>query len=90
VERCLLKDGGVINILAKSLRRSRPVARFQGLVEHNIFLGGQYFYYHYMFKTNFAGRKKIRGAQKKFGGHFPRMPPVATGLRRRTIEFQLL
>jgi len=50
----------------KTLRSSRPVAKFQDLVEYNTFLGGQDFCYYYMFKTNFSGRNKTWGAQKKF------------------------
>jgi len=43
-------------------------------------LGGQDFCFYYMLKTNFLGATKYGEAQKKFGGHCPRMPPVATGL----------
>jgi len=57
----------------------QPVARFQYLVGHNIFLGGQDFYFCYMFKTNFSGCNKIWGAQKEFGGHCLRMPPRGYG-----------
>jgi len=58
---------------------SRPVARFQDLVGHNTFLGGHDFCFYYMFKTNFSGRNKIWGEQKKFRGELPPMPPRGYG-----------
>ena len=51
----------------------RPVARFQDLVGHATFLGGQDFCFYYMFETNFSGRDKI------WGGTAPEFPPVSTG-----------
>jgi len=53
---------------------ARPVARFQYLMGHNTFLGGQDFCFYYVLKTNFSGRNKI------WGGTAPEFPPVATGL----------
>jgi len=35
-----------------------------------------------MFETNFSQHNKIWGAQKRFWGNFPRMPPVSAGLGR--------
>jgi len=61
----------------------RSVARFQYLVGHNIFLGGQDFCFYSMFKTNFLGATK-------FGVHCPRMLPVATGLGVIPAIFKLL
>jgi len=50
----------------------RPVARFQDLVEHNIFLGGHDFCFYSMFKTIFCGCNRIWGwAQKKHRGGLP-------------------
>jgi len=34
----------------------------------------------YKYKQIFLETIKVGGAQKKFGGHCPRMPPVPTGL----------
>jgi len=56
------------------------VARFQDLVGHNTFLRGQDSWFYYMFKSNFSGRNKIWGAQKKFWGYYSQMPPVAMGV----------
>ena len=61
----------------------RPVARFQDLVGHNTFLGRLDFCFYYMFRTNFSGRNKIWGAQKKFRGT---LPPTATGLGGKSAE----
>jgi len=35
-----------------------------------------------MFETNFSLDNKIWGAQKVFGGNYPRMHPVSAGLGR--------
>jgi len=49
----------------------RRVARFQDLVGHNAFLGGQDFCFYYMFETNFSGRNKIWDGTKEILGALP-------------------
>jgi len=39
----------------------RPVARCQGLLGQSTFVGGQDFYFHYLFKTSFPGHNTILG-----------------------------
>ena len=59
----------------------RPAARFQDLVGHYTFLGGQDPCFYYMFKSNFSGRNKIwRGTKEIWRGTAPECAPVATGL----------
>jgi len=50
---------------------NRPVARFQYLVGHNTYLGGQGFCFYSMFKTKFSGRSKIWGGTKQIWGECP-------------------
>jgi len=63
---------GRINGVLPDRQARSQVSRFGG---YNIFLGGKDFYFCYMFKTNFSGRNKIWGSQKKLGGHCTRMSP---------------
>jgi len=65
---------------------TRPVARFQYLVGHNTFLGGQDFCFYYMFKTNVSGRNKILGGTKKIGGTLLPNAPVAMGLHHTKMD----
>jgi len=44
------------------------------------FLWGKDFNFCHMFDTNFSEHNKIWGAQNRFGGNCPRMPPVYAGL----------
>jgi len=53
----------------------------------NTFLGEQDFCFYDMFKRNFPRHDTVWGAQKRFGGYFPQMPPVATGLNELIIDF---
>ena len=59
---------------SKIVLQIRPIARFQDLVGHNIFLGGEKIFAFIMCGTKFGGHKR------NFGGPWPRMPPVAMGL----------
>jgi len=54
-------DKGAVELIDNILMLCsyRPVARFQDLVGHNTFLGGQDFRLYCMFKTNFSGCNKI-------------------------------
>jgi len=47
---------------------------------HNTLLGDTIFYFIIFLKQSFLGTRNFGEAQKKFGEHCPRMPPVATGL----------
>jgi len=47
------------------------------VVGHNTFLGGKYFCFYYMLKTNFSGRNKIWGALP------PNAPPRGYGPMHR-------
>jgi len=62
--------------------RHRPVARFQDLVGHNIFLGGHDFAFTICLKHIFLGATKFGGNKRNLGGTAPECPPVATGLIR--------
>ena len=65
---------------SKVVPQIRPVARFQDLVGHNIFLGGKIFAFTVCLKQIFLGATKFGGHKKNLGGPWPRMPLVATGL----------
>jgi len=65
----------------------RPVARFQDLVGHNTFLGGQDFCFYYMFETNFSGRNQIWADTKEIWGALPsNAPPRSCGPANPQIE----
>jgi len=40
---------------------------------------GERFNFYHMFETNFSEQNKIWGAQKRFGGNFPRIPHRVCG-----------
>ena len=52
----------------------QPVARFQDLVGHNTFLGGQNFCFYYMLNKFFWAQQNL-GGTKEILGHCPRMHP---------------
>jgi len=57
----------------------RSVAKFQGLVGQNIFLGGQDFCFYYMFETNFPEHNTICGHKNIWGALPKNAPPLGYG-----------
>jgi len=68
---------------------ARPVARFEAWRGKMHFRGSRYLFLIIFLKQIFLGTRKFGGVQKIFGGHCPRMSPVATGLFVSGIDFQL-
>jgi len=68
---------------------TRPVARFQYLVGHNTFFGGQDFCFYYVLKTNFSVHNKIWGGTKKIlEGNAPECSPRGYGPAHHSCKKQ--